>query len=64
MKFDTHIPFGGISLQASSVTTNDIGRFDSSLKLYTDGIEGSVKNNTAYDMRDVVVMTDGFYSEV
>lgn len=61
MKFDTHIPFGGISLQASSVTTNDIGRFDSSLKLYTDGIEGSVKNNTAYDMRDVVVMTDGYY---
>lgn len=61
MKFDTHIPFGGISLQASSVTTNDIGRFESSLKLYTDGIEGSVKNNTAYDMRDVVVMTDGYY---
>ena len=61
LDFNTHVPFGGMSLQASSITANEIGRFDSSLKLYTDGIEGSVTNDTAYDMSDVVVMTDGYY---
>ena len=61
VSFDTHIPFGSVSLAASSVTSNDIGTFDSGIKLYTDGIEGSVVNNTAYDMKDVVVMSDGYY---
>lgn len=61
LDFKTHVSFGGMSLRASSITKNDIGKLDSSLKLYTDGIEGSVTNSTVYDMSDVVVMTDGYY---
>ena len=61
MKFNTHVPFDGLSLEATSVSGNDIGRFGGSLKLYTDGLEGTVENNTSYDMTDVVVMTDGYY---
>lgn len=61
LKFKTHVPFGGMSLEANGVMENDIGRFGGTLKLFTDGLEGEVVNNTSYDMRNVVIMTDGYY---
>lgn len=38
---------------------NTIGHIDTDIKLYTDGFEGTVTNNTAFDFSQLVVVMDG-----
>ena len=61
VKYNSDIPFGNVCLTASEISENDIGHLDSSLKLYTDGFEGNITNNTSYDIKDFVVMSEGYF---
>lgn len=54
-------PFNSICMSSSKIHTNDIGDFGDGLKLYTDGFEGTVTNNTSYDMTNVFVLSDNKY---
>lgn len=53
--------FGSIGMEAVNVESNYIGNFGDELKLYTDGFEGTVTNNTSYDMTNVFVLSDSDY---
>lgn len=39
---------------------NNVGTLDSELKCFTNGFEGSVTNNTCYDLKDVVVTFENY----
>lgn len=47
--------FGKHMLYVDKNSENNIGTLDSELKCYTNGFEGTVTNNTCYDLKDVVV---------
>ena len=53
--------FGTISANASFAGSNDIGRIRKNLTLYTDGFEGTLTNDTSYDVENLVVMSEGYY---
>lgn len=53
--------FGTISANASFDGSNDIGRIRKNLTLYTDGFEGTLTNDTSYDVENLVVMSEGYY---
>lgn len=47
--------FSENKFQVSNIDVNDKGKIDLDLKCYTDGFEGTVTNNTKYDLKEVVV---------
>lgn len=61
LKFYNPTPFGSVGLKTSSVFDNNIGSIGRNLHLYTDGFDGEITNNTDYDMKNVVIMSDGYY---
>lgn len=61
LNFYSSSPFNDVALSTTYVKKNDIGRIQNGLKLYTDGFEGIIKNNTEYDMTNVVVLSENGY---
>lgn len=53
--------FQDISFAISKAGENDMGSIDTALHLYTDGFDGSVTNNTNYDLENVVVNFENQY---
>lgn len=53
-------PFQQTSVSISHTGDNNIGTIDSNLKCYTTGFEGTVTNNTCYDLHDVVVTFENY----
>lgn len=61
LSFYSSSPFSDVALSTTYVKSNDIGSIQNNLKLYTDGFEGDIKNNTEYDMTNVVVLSENGY---
>ena len=58
--FDTTEPFQRTNFLMNKNSENNIGTLDSDLIGYTDGFEGTVTNNTCYDLKDVVVTFESY----
>ena len=54
-------PFESVDISASGESENDIGKIDSDIVLYADGFEGTVTNNTDYDICNLVVVGGVYY---
>lgn len=48
----------------SKIESNDKGLVDDDLKCYTDGFEGTITNNTKYNLKNVVVSFEGYLYKV
>lgn len=57
-------PFQQTSIAVNHNGDNNIGTIDSDLKCYTNGFEGTVTNNTCYDLQDLVVTYEGYFCMV
>ncbi len=53
-------PFQQTSVVIGHNGDNNIGTIDSDLKCYTTGFEGTVTNNTCYDLQDLVVTFENY----
>ena len=53
--------FNAISFVTSKAGENDMGALDTALHFYTDGFDGTITNNTNYDLENVVVNFENRY---
>ena len=58
--FNTTEPFQKTNFLLNKNSDNNIGTLDSDLTCYTDGFDGTVTNNTCYDLKDVVVTFENY----
>ena len=58
--FDTSEPFQTTKFLINKNSDNNIGTLDSDLTCSTTGFEGTVTNNTCYDLKDVVVTFEDY----
>lgn len=58
--FDTSEPFQKTKFLINKNSDNNIGTLDSDLTCSTTGFEGTVTNNTCYDLKDVVVTFENY----
>lgn len=53
--------FHSTDFTIEKLTDNDVGQVDLDLHCYTDGFEGTITNNTIYDLEGVVVTFENYY---
>lgn len=61
LNYTNSAPFENLRLYGTEVCDNDIGTIEKDIRLYTDGFEGSLTNNTPYNMSNVVAMSDNAF---
>lgn len=61
IKYRCTKPFESVDISTSGESVNDIGKIDSDITLYTDGFEGTVTNNTDYNISNLVVVGGAYY---
>lgn len=61
LSFNTGRAFQSVDLASTCLKENDIGHITDNIVLQTDGLSGSITNETDYMISDVVVMSDKYY---
>jgi hypothetical protein len=61
LSYETDTAFQQVSFYAAKKVQNDIGSIELNLKNYTDGFEGTVTNNTNYDIDSFKLQSENFY---
>lgn len=61
---DNSSVFNSYVYSAKNTKTNTMGTIDHDITIYTDGFEGTVTNNTIYDLTNVVVLYGYYYTVI